>query len=276
MKKTADIEEITKQLETGVKDVFSSEKYAEYLAFVSKFYDYSINNSILIYMQMPTASLVAGFKAWQTKFKRNVKKGEKGIKILAPIPRKFEKVVKDAVTGVETVKEINYTDFRAAYVFDVSQTEGEEIPKFVSDLNGNVTGFAEIVEKLKELSPVPVLFEAFDSPAKGYYSHTEKKIVVQPDMSEQQQLKTLIHEISHAILHNDDDGEQKEADRHTKEVQAESVAYTVCAAMGIDTSEYSFGYVASWSNGKETKELTASMDVIRKTAKDMIEALKAA
>lgn len=276
MKKTADIEEITKQLETGVKEVFSSEKYAEYLAFVSKFYDYSINNSILIYMQMPTASLVAGFKAWQTKFKRNVKKGEKGIKILAPIPRKFEKVVKDAVTGAETVKEINYTDFRAAYVFDVSQTEGEEIPKFVSDLDGNVSGFAEIVEKLKALSPVPVLFEAFDSPAKGFYSHTEKKIVVQPDMSEQQQLKTLIHEISHAILHNDDDGAEKEADRHTKEVQAESVAYTVCAAMGIDTSEYSFGYVASWSNGKETKELTASMDVIRRTAKDMIEALKAA
>jgi len=276
MKRTADIEEITKQLESGVKDVFSSEKYAEYLAFVSKFYDYSINNSILIYMQMPTASLVAGFKAWQTKFKRNVKKGEKGIKILAPIPRKFEKVVKDAVTGAETVKEINYTDFRAAYVFDVSQTEGEEIPKFVSDLNGDVKCFAEIVEKLKELSPVPVSFEAFDSPAKGFYSHAEKKIVVQPDMSEQQQLKTLIHEISHAILHNDDDGAEKEADRHTKEVQAESVAYTVCAAMGIDTSEYSFGYVASWSNGKETKELIESMDVIRKTAKDMIEALKAA
>lgn len=219
---------------------------------------------------------MAGFKAWQTKFNRNVKKGEKGIKILAPIPRKFEKVVKDAVTGAETVKEINYTDFRAAYVFDISQTEGEEIPKFVSDLDGNVSGFAEIVEKLKALSPVPVLFEAFDSPAKEFYSHTDKKIVVQPDMSEQQQLKTLIHEISHAILHNDDDGAEKEADRHTKEVQAESVAYTVCAAMGIDTSEYSFGYVARWSNGKETKELTASMDVIRRTAKDMIEALKAA
>lgn len=273
--KNNNIEEITKELERGVQEVFDSEKYKAYLEFVSRFYDYSINNTILIWMQKPDASLVAGFKAWQTKFKRSVKKGEKGIRILAPCPHKFKKVEKDE-QGNETEKEINYTTFRAAYVFDISQTEGEDVPKFVTDLQGNVEQYADLVEKLKALSPVPVTFEAFDSPARGYYDDAAKKIVVQADLSEQQSLKTLIHEISHAILHNDEDGEQKEADRHTKEVQAESVAFTVCAALGIDTSDYSFGYVASWSGGKEVKELTASMDVIRRTAKDMIESLKAA
>ena len=270
-----DIEKITEELEQGVKEVFTSEQYAEYLAFVSKFYKYSANNCILIWMQKPDASLVAGFKAWQTKFNRTVKKGEKGIQILAPCPKKFEKKTTDE-DGNETVKVINYTTFRATYVFDISQTEGEDIPKFVNDLTGDVEKFDELVEKLVEISPVPVSFEKFESRAKGYYDHSENRVVVQPDLSEQQTLKTLIHEISHAILHNDDDGEQKDADRHTKEVQAESVAYTVCAALGIDTSDYSFGYVASWSAGREVKELTASMDVIRNTAKDIIESLKAA
>ena len=274
MKKTTDIEEITKELEQGVLEVYESKRYAEYLEFVSRFYNYSVNNTILIWMQMPTASLVAGFKAWQDKFKRTVKKGEKGIRILAPCPKKFVKTVKDE-DGNEVEKEIKYTTFRPCYVFDVSQTEGEDIPSFVSDLEGNVEQFQQLVDRLIALSPVPVTFEAFDSPAKGYFDHVENKIVVQPEMSETQKLKTLIHEISHAILHGDE-GEQKDVDRHTKEVQAESVAFTVCAAMGIDTSEYSFGYVASWSNGKEVKELTESMDVIRRTAKDMIEQLKAA
>lgn len=273
--KDNNIEEITKELEKGVQEVFDSEKYKAYLEFVAKFYDYSVNNTILIWMQKPDASLVAGYKAWQTKFKRQVKKGEKGIRILAPIPKKFMKKMKDE-DGNEVEKEIQYTAFRAISVFDISQTEGEDIPKFVSDLQGNVENYVEIVEKLKELSPVPVIFEKFDSPAKGYYDRSEAKIVVQPDLSEQQSLKTLIHEIAHAVLHNDEDGEQKEADRHTKEVQAESVAFTVCAAMGIDTSDYSFGYVASWSDGREVKELTASMDVIRRTAKEIIDSLKAA
>lgn len=272
--KNSGIEEITKKLEQGVVEVFDSEKYKEYLAFVSKFYSYSVNNSILIWMQKPDASLVAGFKAWQTKFNRNVKKGEHGIKILAPIPHKFTKTEKDE-DGNETEKVINYTSFRAITVFDISQTEGDDVPKFVTDLEGNVERFEELVEHLINLAPCPVSFESFDSPAKGYYDHGENRIVVQPDMSEAQKLKTLIHEISHAILHGED-GEQKEADRHTKEVQAESIAYTVCSALGLDTSEYSFGYVASWSNGKEVKELTASMDVIRKTAAEMIETLRAA
>lgn len=275
MKKSAtDIEAITKELEQGVLEVYESDRYAEYLEFVAKFYHYSVNNTILIWLQMPSASLVAGFKAWQEKFKRNVKKGEKGIRILAPCPKKFMKKVKDE-DGNETEKEIQYTTFRATYVFDISQTEGEDVPSFVTDLEGNVEHFAELVKKLKALAPCPVVFESFEGSAKGYYSHTENKIVVQTGLSETQTLKTLIHEISHAILHSED-GEQKDVDRNTKEVQAESVAYTVCAAMGIDTSEYSFGYVASWSEGREVKELTASMDVIRQTAKEMIEQLKAA
>lgn len=273
-KKTSSIEEITQELEKGVQEVFDSEKYKAYLEFVSKFYDYSVNNTILIWMQRPDASFVAGYKAWQTKFNRQVKKGEKGIKILAPMPKKFTKKVKDE-NGNEVEKEIQYTTFRAISVFDISQTEGEDVPQIVSTLDGAVENYVEIVEKLKALSPVPVVFEAFEGKAKGYFSRTEQRIVVQPDLSELQSLKTLIHEISHAILHNDD-GEEAEANRHTKEVQAESVAYTVCAALGLDTSEYSFSYVAGWSEGREVKELTESMDVIRRTAKDIIEALKAA
>ncbi len=272
--KNSAIEEITQKLEKGVVEVFDSDRYKEYLEFVSKFYDYSANNCLLIWMQRPDASLVAGFKAWQTKFNRNVKKGEHGIKILAPIPKRFVKKVKDE-DGNEVEKEIKYTDFRAISVFDISQTEGDDIPTFVNDLQGNVERFAELVELLKSFSPCPVYFEKFDSAAKGFYDHSENKIVVQDDLSEAQALKTLIHEISHAVLHGED-GEQKEADRHTKEVQAESIAYTVCSALGLDTSDYSFGYVASWSHGKEVKELTASMDIIRKTAAEMIEAIKAA
>ena len=269
------LEEITKQLEQGVKEVYTSERYAEYLAFVGRFYNYSVGNTILIWMQMPTASLVAGYKAWQTKFKRQVKKGEKGIRILAPCPRKFVKLVKDE-DGNETEKEIQYTAFRATTVFDISQTEGDEIPAFITDLEGNVERFAEIVGKLEGLAPCPVSFESFEGSAKGYYDHAENKIVVQDGLSETQSVKTLVHEIAHAILHNDQDGEQKDADRHMKEVQAESVAFTVCSAMGIDTSEYSFGYVASWSEGREVKELQASMEVIRKTAQLILEGLKAA
>lgn len=271
--KDSSVEAITKELEQGVKAVFESEKYREYLEFFSKFYDYSFNNTVLIWMQCPTASLVAGYKAWQTKFNRHVKKGEKGIKILAPMPKKFTKTSKDE-NGKEVETVIEYTAFHAITVFDISQTEGEEVPILTCELAGGVEKYVEYVEKLRGISPVPVCIEKFDGNAYGYFSSTEKRIVVQPDMSEIQTVKTLIHEIAHAILHNQDDGEQKDVARNTAEVQAESVAYTVCSAMGIDTGDYSFGYVAGWSKGKEAKELAASMEVIRKTAKSIIEALK--
>lgn len=267
------LDEITKKLENGVKAVFTSEKYMEYLRFMSSFYEYSINNSILIWSQMPEATLVAGFKAWQAKG-RTVKKGEKGIVIIAPCPHKAVKKVKDE-NGNEVEKEVKYTTFRAAYVFDISQTEGEDVPRMCALLEGDVDQFDDLVEKLIAVAPVPVEFKAFESPANGYFDRAEQKIVVQPDRSEVHKLKTLIHEIAHSILHCED-GDQEKVDRQTAEVQAESVAYTVCAALGLDTSDYSFGYVAGWSDGKDVKELTESMDVIRKTAAEILNAMKAA
>lgn len=265
------IEEITKKLEQGVQELFQSERYAEYLRFVGSFYDYSINNSILIWMQCPTASLVAGFKAWQEKYHRTVKKGEHGITIICPIPRTVMMKVKRE-DGTEELQERKYTAFRRGYVFDISQTEGEDVPEICSKLSGSVDDFPSLLEKLKELSPVPVSFEEFDEPANGFYSREEQKIVVKSGLSEEQTVKTLVHEIAHSVLHCED-GEQAEAGRRAREVQAESVAFTVCSALGIDTSDYSFGYIAGWSEGKELKELQDSMDVIRQTAKRFIEAL---
>lgn len=276
MTKTNDqIKEITEKLEKGVQEVFTGDAYAKYLEFVSKFYDYSANNCMLIWLQMPTASLVAGYKAWQTKFNRQVKKGEKAIRILAPCPHKFKKEVEDE-DGNKTEKTIEYMIFRATSVFDISQTEGEEIPSVCNMLTGEVENYSELLESLKRVSPVPVSFENIEGGANGYYSYLEKRIALNEGMSEQQTIKTAIHEIAHSILHNKEDGEEMEADKRTKEVQAESVAYTVCNYLGLDTSDYSFGYVAGWSAGKEVKELIASMEVIRKTAKSIIEGLKAA
>ena len=269
-----DIEAITKELEQGVKDVFASPEYTEYLQFMGKFYNYSANNCLLIWMQNPAATLVAGYKAWQTKFKRQVRKGEKGITILAPVPHKIKKAVLEDGDLVE--KEIQWTSFRAVSVFDISQTDGDAVPSFeVNELTGDVEGYDELVKKLEELAPCRVDFEVITGGAKGFYSLTDKRIAINEGMAESQTIKTMVHEIAHAILH-DKDGEQKDADRRTAEVQAESVAYTVCSAMGLDTSDYSFGYVAEWSAGKEVKELTASMDVIRKTAGEILEALRAA
>ena len=271
-----DIKEITEQLEAGVKEVFESDRYKDYLDFMNKFHDYSVNNIILIMMQKPEASLVAGYKAWQTKFKRQVRKGEKGITIIAPCPHKFKKEIEDE-NGNVTEKEITYNSYRATTVFDISQTDGEDVPEhYVDMLTGDVENYAELLEKLKSVSPVPVEFEEIKTGANGYFHLEDKRIAINDGMSEQQTVKTLVHEISHAILHDKENGEEKDADKHTREVQAESVAYTVCNMLGLDTSDYSFGYVASWSKGKDAKELTASMEIIRKTAKGIIESLRAA
>lgn len=270
-----DINEITEKLETGVKEVYTSEKYKAYLDFMSKFYDYSVNNTILIFMQMPEASLVAGYKAWQTKFKRQVRKGEKGLTILAPCPHKMKKEVEDE-NGKKVEKEVTWTTYRAVSVFDISQTDGEEIPTIAKELTDSVENYEELFKKLTEISPVPVGFEEIKTGAKGYFSHVDKRIALKEGMAEQQTIKTLIHEISHAILHDKETGEEAEADRNTKEVQAESIAYVVCSSLGLDTSDYSFGYVAGWSGSKEAKELTASMEIIKKTAGTIIEALRAA
>lgn len=267
------IEEITKKLEEGVKGIYEGEGYKAFLDVMSKFHTYSVNNCILIAMQKPEATQVAGFKSWQKNFKRSVKKGEKAIKILAPIPHKFTKEIENK-DGEKVQKEIQYMTFKAISVFDISQTEGEELPSICKMLKGSVEGFQSLVDKLESLSPVPVAYEPISGGANGYYSHATNSIVVDAGLSEQHKVKTLIHEIAHSILHNKDNGDEKDADKNTKEVQAESVAYTVCNWLGLDTSEYSFGYVAGWSAGRELKELTESMEVIRKIAGEIIEGLE--
>lgn len=269
------IEEITKKLEEGVKGIYEGDGYKAFLDVMSKFHTYSVNNCILIAMQKPEATQVAGFKSWQKNFKRSVKKGEKAIKILAPIPHKFTKEIENE-DGEKVQKEIQYMTFRAISVFDISQTEGDELPSICKMLEGSVEGFQSLINKLESLSPVPVAYEPISGGANGYYSHATNSIVVDAGLSEQQTVKTLIHEIAHSILHNKDNGKEKDADKNTKEVQAESVAYTVCNWLGMDTSEYSFGYVAGWSAGREIKELTASMEVIRKAASEIIEGLEGA
>lgn len=266
----ADIKEITAKLEQGVKDVFTSDKYMEYLRFMSKFTNYSFNNTLLILMQKPDASLVAGYKAWQSKG-RQVRKGERGLTILAPCPHRKEE---EDEGGNKVVK--SWTTFRAIKVFDVSQTDGDELPTgCVEALRDGVNNYDKLFAKLCEISPVSVNIESIDGSANGFFSTKDKRIVVKEGMSESQTIKTLVHEISHAILHDREDGEEKDADRRTREIQAESVAYTVCSALGLDTADYSFGYIAGWSNGKELKELSDSMEVIRKTAAGIIDKLAA-
>lgn len=269
-KKDDKVKAITDQLEQGVQDVFTSGKFAEYLQVMSRFYNYSARNCLLIAMQCPEASLVAGFKAWQTKFGRHVKKGETAIRILAPVPCK--KVIEDE-DGNE--KEITFTRFRATCVFDVSQTEGEDLPTICNRLTDQVDNFEDLLDQLQEIAPVPVRFDQVQGGAAGYYSFADQEIVINEGMSEAQTIKTLVHEIAHSILHDKEDGEAKDANRRTKEVQAESVAYTVCQYIGIDTTSYSFEYVAAWSSGRDTKELMESLDVIQKTARNIIDQIAA-
>lgn len=262
------IEDITAKLEKGVKEVFTSDRFREYLDTMSKFYRYSAANSLLIMLQFPDASLIAGFKAWETKFDRHVKKGEKAIRILAPCPHK--KTIQD---NDGTEKEITWTTFRPVSVFDVSQTEGKEIPTICDRLQGTVTGYKELIEKLETVSPVPVVYETIE--ANGYYHTIDKVIKINTGMSELQTVKTLVHEISHSILHDKETGCCSKVPRDIKELQAESVAYTVCQYLGLDTSEYSFEYVAGWSRDKDTKELTNNLEIIRQTAKQIIESIAA-
>lgn len=265
-----DIKEITDKLEQGVKEVFESDRYKEYLTVMGRFTNYSFNNIMLILMQKPEATLVAGYKAWQNKFKRQVRKGEKGITILAPCPHKKE--VEDDNGDVKVVR---WTTFTTCKVFDVSQTDGEDLPTAPCEkLTASVDDYDGLMAKLAQVAPVEIRFEDISGSANGcFHNADDKYIAVQQGMSEAQTIKTAVHEIAHSLLHDNDNGEEKDADRLTREVQAESVAYTVCNALGLDTSEYSFGYVAGWSGGKDMKELTASMEVIRKTAAGILDAL---
>ena len=288
------VQEITDKLEEGLKELFESEKYKTYLSTMSKFHNYSFNNTLLIAMQKPEATLVAGYKAWQKNFERHVNKGEKAIRILAPAPYKIkeERDKLDPVTGEmmfdengmpqKEQVEVTIPAFRAVSVFDVSQTDGKPIPELeAQELLSTVEGYEDFVQALMNVAPVPIGFEDIPGDSKGYFHTEEKRIAVQENMSESQTLKTMVHEVAHSMLHNkeinrDDLIEEPAKDRNTKEVEAESVAYTVCQHFGIDTSDYSFGYIAGWSSGKDMKELKSSLDTIRKTASELITGIEGA
>ena len=282
------MKEITDRLEQGIQDLFESDRFKEYLQVMSKFHNYSFNNTLLIAMQKPDATLIAGYNSWKNLFGRQVSRGAKGIKVIAPSPYKVKKEIdkidpktQKPVTDkngkpVKEETEVTVPAFKVVSVFDVSQTEGKELPSIgVDELTGDVEQYADFFKATEQASPAPVGFEKIESGAKGYYSQTKKRIAINEGMSELQNLKTLIHEIAHAKLHDIDlNAPAKEQadrpDRRTREVQAESIAYAVCQHYGLDTSDYSFSYVAQWSSGRELAELKASLETIRSTASELI------
>ena len=286
------VKAITDKLEAGIAALFQSETYKAYLSTMAKFHNYSLNNTLLIAMQKPDATLVAGYKAWQKQHQRHVRKGEKGIQIIAPSPYKAkkEREVLDPTTGrpkldaqgkpVKETVEVEYPAFRVATVFDVSQTEGKELPSIgVNELSGGVEGYEALFDALKATCPVPISFEDIPSGAKGYYHTEEHRIALQEGMSQMQTVKTLIHEMSHERMHSHEKEKpvEERLSRRSMEVEAESVAFVVGTALSaehpelkLDFSDYSFGYIAGWSSGKETAELKASLGRIQATASEMI------
>lgn len=281
-----DIDSIMQSLESGVEELFTSNRYQEYLKTMAKFHNYSFNNTLLIAMQRPDATLVTSYKNWQS-MGRQVMKGEKGITIIAPAPYKKmkEKEVLDEnqrpIMGTDgkpkTEKvEVTVPHFKAVTVFDIAQTSGEPIQTLAPELlTAAVQDFDSFMQAIQKISPVPIRFDEIDGNANGYYHNADKEIVIKKGLSESQTLKTAIHETAHAKLHDREIMESLgvEKDRLTKEVEAESVAYCVCSSFGLDTSDYSFPYIAGWSSSREMKEMKASMDVIRKTAGEMIDQL---
>lgn len=283
------LQEITKKLEDGIRELQSSEAYRHYLDVMSRFHHYSMSNCVLIAMQKPDASRVAGYTAWEKNFQRHVKRGEKGIKIIAPAPYSVSKqhAKMDPHTGKAVLDQdgkpetevVNVTvqNFKVTTVFDVKQTEGKELPELVHELKANVESYPKFMSAIWKFSPVPIEFSDMpDTAAKGYYDQLEKKIVIRNGMSESQTMKTAIHELSHALLHDKDTGSEKDqvTGRSVKEVEAESVAYVVCQYFGIDTSDYSFAYVAGWSKDQELSDLKASLNTIQKTAGKIIDGIQ--
>ena len=288
------LQEITAGIEQGIKELFESEKYMRYLSVMSKFHRYSVNNTMLIYMQKPEATLVAGFNKWKNQFARHVKKGEHGITIIAPTPykKKIEEMKRDPDThapildadgkAVMEEKEIEIPMFRPVKVFDVSQTDGKPLPELSSSLSGTVPHYEAFLEALRRSAPVPIEFEPMAANTDGYFSPDQQRIAIREGMSEVQTVSATVHEIAHSKLHNrqkmqetaaagDNAPDQpKPKDRRTEEVEAESISYAVCQYFGIQTGENSFGYIASWSKGKELKELRASLETINKTSCELI------
>ncbi|MGM9588851.1 MAG: YodL domain-containing protein, partial [Faecousia sp.] len=288
------IKEITAGIEQGIKELFESDRYRQYLTTMSRFHHYSLNNVMLIHMQRPNATLVAGFNKWRDQFGRHVKKGEKGIKIIAPAPykKKIEEMKLDPDTkapvldrdgnAVMEEKEVKIPVFKVVSVFDVSQTEGKPLPQLASDLSGNVKQYEVFMEALRRASPVPMEMQTMAADMDGYFDPENQRIAIRTGMSEVQTVSAAIHEIAHSKLHNYEKMQQEAAkgdetkelvkpkDRNTEEVEAESVSYAVCQYYGIQTGENSFGYIATWSQGKELKELRASLETINKTASALI------
>lgn len=288
------LREITENIETGIKELFESDKYRQYLSTMSRFHRYSVNNTMLIYLQKPDATLVAGFNKWINQFERHVKKGEHGITIIAPTPfkkkieeQKLDPDTKAPIIGkdgkiVTEEKEVEIPMFRPVKVFDVSQTDGKPLPQLASNLSGNVQQYEAFMEALRRTSPVPMAIQPLSSDTDGYFSLTDQRIAIREGMSEVQTVSAAVHEITHSILHNTEKtrlaaaaGDEtteppKPKDRHTEEVEAESVSYAVCQYYGIQTGENSFGYIATWSEGKELPELKASLETINKTASSLI------
>lgn len=281
-----DMDSIMQSLESGVEELFTSNRYQEFLKTMAKFHNYSFNNTMLIAMQRPDATLVTSYKNWQS-MGRQVMKGEKGITIIAPAPYKKmkEKEVLDenqrpimGTDGKPKTEQVEVTvpHFKAVTVFDIAQTSGEPIQTLAPELlTSAVQDFDSFMQAIQKISPVPIRFDEIDGNANGYYHNADKEIVIKKGLSESQTLKTAIHETAHAKLHDKEIMESLgvEKDRLTKEVEAESVAYCVCSSFGLDTSDYSFPYIAGWSSSREMKEMKASMDVIRKTAGEMIDQL---
>lgn len=268
-----DLDEIMKALEEGVKDFMETDAYKSYLRAVGKFHNYSMNNVMLITMQRPDATLVAGYNTWKKSFNRNVKRGEKGLKIIAPMPVSVEKEEDRVDQYGNTYKEkvtVTVPRFRAVTVFDVSQTDGDPLPDISpAELKNEVNNYSAFLKAVEKASDVPINFIGIEGSAKGYFNVANNEISVAKGMSESQTLKTLIHEIAHSVLHNKDNGGVF-IDTKTKEVQAESVAFSVCSHFGIDTSEYTFPYVTAWAGDKDLKTLRNSMDTIKDTASLLI------
>lgn len=269
---------LQEKLMSGVKEIYESGKWAEYIAVMSRFPHYSINNCILIASQCPEASYVCGYKKWN-EFNRNVVKGESGIMIFAPIKGKVQveepiydannhPVLNEDGTQAKEKVEREYKSFRPCYVFDVSQTEGDPLPILANQLNDGVEDFEKLKDALMAVSPVPISFEDIPGSANGYYAPQSGKIVVQSDMSQLQTIKTMIHEIAHATLGHG--GEDDKWDKESKEVQAESTAFWVAGMLGLDTSDYSFGYIVGWSKDREITELKENLDLIKRTADGLV------
>lgn len=285
-KQSEKIQELLKRIETGSKEVFTNENYRNFLSMMSKFHRYSVRNCILISMQKPNATYVAGFHAWQKNFHRHVKKGEKGIQILGYMPHKFKEVVPKTdqhgkpihdASGKPVTEEVEHIIpyYRPVYVYDVSQTDGEPLPKLTTELSGTVNQYSQLLTALCAVSPYPITFNqlpGYSPSCHGYCSYTEQQIVVRENMPQEQTIKTIIHEIAHAVIHapQSDLPPDQKPDRQSCEVQAESIAFIVCNYLNIDSSEYTFPYIASRSSDYELKELQDSLQTIQTAANELI------